>query len=261
MTKIMWYRVATAVVLALLMSGRVSAQVASLTASGFMESFDSMGQDGDTPPNGWSVWTIPGSNTTWQPPPVGIGIDPTQMSPELFGTPRGPLRAWVLPSFGPAATNNNGWNMASDDTPDDRSLAGGPTGVAGAVLELVLSNDSGSDVTALAISYDIRSFQVGSGGADELPGFWLFYSLDGGVTYTNVSDLNPDNNSVPNTAYNVTHIPMDLTGSPTYVIDLSATPLTAGSMISFCWVDDNGIASSPDQLIGLDNVTITIPSM
>ncbi len=138
-------------------------------------------------------------------------------------------------------------------------MAGGPTGVAGSVLELVLSNDSGSDVTALAISYDIRSFQVGAGGADELPGFWLFYSLDGGVTYTNVSDLNPDSNSVPNIAPNVTHIPMDLTGSPTYVIDLSATPLTAGSLINFCWVDDNGIASSPDQIIGLDNVAITIP--
>jgi hypothetical protein len=124
-----------------------------------------------------------------------------------------------------------------------------------------LSNDSGSDVTALAISYDIRSFQVGSSGDDELPGFWLFYSLDGGVTYTNVSDLNPDSTTVPNIAPNVTHIPMALTGSPTYVIDLSATPLTAGSIINFCWVDDNGIASSPDQIIGLDNVMITIPSM
>jgi hypothetical protein len=259
MTKIVWYRVATAMMLALLMSGRVSAQ-ASLTASGFTENFDSMGQDGDTPPNGWSLWTIPGSNTNWQPPPVGNGIDPTQMSPELFGTPRGPLRAWVLPSYGPAGTNNNGWNMASDDTPDDRALAGGPTGVSGGVLELVLSNDSGSDVTSLAISYDIRSFQVGADGADELPGFWLFYSLDGGITYTNVSELNPDNNTVPNTV-DVFHMPMAITGNPTTVIDLSATPLTVGSTINFCWVDDNGMPSSPDQLIGLDNVTITIPSM
>jgi hypothetical protein len=243
-----------------LVSARVSAQ-ASLTASGFTENFDSMAQDGVNPPDGWALYTIPGSNQTWQPPPVGVGIAPDQMSPELFGTPRGPLTPWVFPSFGTAATNNNGWNAASDDTPDDRALAGGPTGVAGAVLELVLTNNSGSDVTALAISYDIRSFQVGAGGADEIPGFWLFYSLDGGITYTNVSDLNTDNNSVPNTAYNVTHMPMDLTGSPTYRIDLSATPLTAGSNINFCWVDDNGIASSPDQLIGLDNVMITIPSM
>ena len=260
MSKIVWYRIAAVLVLALLLSARVSAQV-SLTASGFMENFDSMGQDGVTPPDGWSMYTIPGSNQTWQPPPVGVGIPPDQMSPELFGIPRGALTPWVFPSYGTARTNNDGYNAAGDDTPDDRAYAGCPTGVAGAVLELMLTNNTGSDLTSLAISYDIRSFQVGAGGADELPGFWLFYSLDGGMTYTNVSDLNPDNNSVPNIAYNITHMPMDLTGSATYVIDLSATPLTAGSTINFCWVDDNGIASSPDQIIGLDNVAITIPNM
>jgi hypothetical protein len=257
MLKMVWYCVAAAVVLVFLTSAPASAQP-MLTNDGFTENFDSMGQDGVTPPDGWSMWTIPGSNSTWQPAPVGGGVPPDQMSPELFGTPRGPLRAWVLPSFGPAGTNNNGWNMAADDNPDDRSLAGGPTGVAGAVLELVLTNGTGRDLTALAISYDIRSFQVGAGGPDELPGFWLFYSLDGGVTYTNVSELNPDGNSVPNTV-DVFHMPMALTGNPTTLIDLSATPLTAGSTINFCWVDDNGIASSPDQLIGLDNVSITIP--
>jgi hypothetical protein len=268
MSKIVGYRVSAAVVLALCMSAQASAQP-SLTASGFMENFDSMGQDGITPPNGWTTWTIPGSNTTWQPVSAGgVGIPPDQMSPETstLGTPtqRGidpdtPLTAWVFPSFGAGSNHINGWNAASDDNLDDRALAGGPTGVAGTALELVLANNSGSDIASLAISYDIRSFQVGAGGADELPGFWLFYSLDGGVTYTNVSDLNPDGNSVPNISPNVTHIPMDLTGSPTYVIDLSATPLTAGSNINFCWVDDNGIASSPDQIIGLDNVIITIP--
>jgi hypothetical protein len=257
MSKIVWYRVSAAVILALLSSAPVSAQP-SLTDSGFMENFDSMLQDGVAPPDGWTMYTIPGSNTTWQPPPVGVGIPPDQMSPELFGRPSSGLTPWVFPSYGTARTNNNGYNAAADDTPDDRALAGGPTGVAGAVLELVLTNGTGRDLTSLAISYDIRSFQVGAGGADELPGFWLFYSLDGGNTYTNVSELNPDNNSVPNTV-DVFHMPMAITGNPTTLIDLSATPLTAGSMINFCWVDDNGIASSPDQIIGLDNVVISIP--
>jgi len=35
--------------------------------------------------------------------------------------------------------------------------------------------------------------------------YWLFYSLDGGSTYTNVAQLNPDGTSVPNTV-GVTHI-------------------------------------------------------
>src|SRR5438552_8101563 len=125
-------------VLAPVVAAPVSAQP-MLTDNAFMESFDSMGQDGDTPPDGWAMFTIPGSNSAWQPSPVGTGIPPDQMSPELFGTPRGPLRAWVLPSFGPAGNNNNGWNMASDDNPDDRALAGGPTGVDGSVIELVLT--------------------------------------------------------------------------------------------------------------------------
>src|SRR5262249_22314871 len=133
MSKIVWYCISAAVVLAFFVAAPVSAQP-MLTDNGFTENFDSMGQDGDTPPGGWSMWTIPGSNSNWVPP---VGIPPDQMSPELFGTPRGPLRFWVLPSYGAAGTNNNGWNMASDDNPDDRSLAGGPTGVAGAVIELV----------------------------------------------------------------------------------------------------------------------------
>jgi hypothetical protein len=148
MSKMVWYCISAAVVLAFLVATPVSAQP-MLTDNGFMETFDSMGQAGDTPPDGWSTWTIPGSNMTWQPPPVGVGIPPDQMSPETstLGTPtqRGippdtPLTPWVFPSYGTGSNHLNGWNAASDDNPDDRALAGGPTGVAGTVIELVLTN-------------------------------------------------------------------------------------------------------------------------
>jgi hypothetical protein len=262
MSKIPWYRVSAALVLALLSSAPVSGQPA-LTNDGYTQNFDSMLQDGTWPPDGWFVYTIPGSNQTWQPS-VGIPVD--QMSPEFFGTQSQGLTAVLYPDTTPR-TNNNGYNAATSDAPDDRALTTSPTGVAGAVLELLLTNNTGRDLTSLSISYDIRRFTVGAGandtgngpGADELPGYWLFYSLDGGSTYTNVSDLNPDINSVPNTV-GVTHMPMDVTGMPTYLIDLSSSPLTAGATINFCWVDDNGIASSPDQIIGLDNVVITVPA-
>jgi hypothetical protein len=262
MSKILWYRVSAAVLLALLASAPVSGQPA-LTNDGFTENFDSMLQDGTLPPDGWTVYTIPGSNGVWTAL-TGIPVD--QMSPEFFGTPSQGLSAVLYPSSTPR-TNNNGFNAATDDAPDDRALTTSPTGVSGSVLELVLTNNTGRDLTSLSISYDIRRFTVGAGtsdtgngpGADELPGYWLFYSLDGGATYTNVSDLNPDINSVPNTV-GVTHMPMDVTAMPNYLIDLSSSPLTNGSMINFCWVDDNGIASSPDQIIGLDNVVITVPA-
>jgi hypothetical protein len=183
--------------------------------------------------------------------PTGIVAD--QMSPELFGSPSTGLTA-VLDPTGRA---NNGYNAATSAAPDDRALSTSPTGVAGAVLELMLTNNTGRTVTSLSISYDIRRFTVGSGttdygtgpGADEIPGYWLFYSLDGGGTYTNVSQLNTDINSVPNTV-GVTHMAGQF--------DLSS-PLADGQVINLCWVDDNGIASSPDQILGLDNVVITAP--
>jgi hypothetical protein len=160
------------------------------------------------------------------------------------GTLVSPLTAILDPT-----ANNNGYNAATSAARNDRSLTTAPTGIAGSVLELQLRNNTGVSLTALAASYDIRRFTVGAGGADELPGYWLFYSLDGGNTFTNVSQLNPDINSVPNT---VGVSPMAAQ------FDLSA-PLTDGSLIIFRWVDDNGIAPSPDQIIGLDNVSITTP--
>jgi hypothetical protein len=163
----------------------------------------------------------------------------------------------LIPEIDPMDRQNNGINGATSDAPDDRALTTSPTGVSGAVLELVLTNNAGRDLTSLNIAYDIRRFTAGVStddegngpGADELPGYWLFYSLDNGATYTNVSQVNPDIKSVPNTV-GVTHM--------TTTITLSST-LTAGSSIVFRWVDDNGIASSPDQIIGLDNVSITSP--
>src|SRR5437016_634488 len=240
MSKILWCRLLAAVFLAFCLSAPVAGQP-SLTSSGFTENFDSMGRDGTWPPDGWTVYTIPGGNGKWSAQ-TGIPVD--QMSPEFFGSPSQGLIA----TLNAASTNNNGFNAATPDAPDDRALATSPTSVAGAVVELFLTNNTGGPVTTLAISYDIRRFTAGSGGADELPGYWLFYSLDGGSTYTNVSALNPDSTSVPNTV-GVTH----MAGQ----IDLSSTPLANGGGINFCWVDDNGVPSSPDQIIGLDNVSIS----
>src|SRR5437879_6572183 len=71
MSKILRYRVAAAVVLALLSSAPVLGQV-SLTNDGFKENFDSMGQYGTAPPAGWSHYIIPGGNDAWQPSKGGI---------------------------------------------------------------------------------------------------------------------------------------------------------------------------------------------
>ena len=174
MSKILWYRVVTGVSLVLLWSAPLWGQ-ASLTNSGFTENFDSMGSTGTSPPSGWNVYSLAGSNTTFQ-----ASIPASSIS---GGTLVSPLTAMLNPS----ANNNNGYNAATSAAPNDRSLATAPTGNAASVLELQLRNNTGSALTALAASYDIRRFTVGASGADELPGYWLFYSLDGGTTFTNVT--------------------------------------------------------------------------
>ncbi len=89
-----------------------------------------------------------------------------------------------------------------------------------------------------------------------MPGYWLFYSLDNGSTWTNVSSLNPTRSGpggviVPN-SIGVTNVP--------------ATTITLGSAwanganLRLRWFDDNAQSPSPDQLLGLDNVAInTVP--
>src|SRR5207244_3454955 len=156
---ILCYRLFAAVVLALFLSTPVLAQP-TLKAGGFTENFDSMGQDGVSPPDGWAVYTIPGSNGTWS---AATGIREDQMSPEFYGRLSSGLTPVLFPSTPTAGNNNNGYNAATVDAPTDRALAAAPTGVAGAVLELVLTNNTGGPVTTLSVSYDIRRFQIGSG--------------------------------------------------------------------------------------------------
>src|SRR5207245_510846 len=162
MSKVMLYRISAVMVLALLSAAPVSGQ-ANLTSSGFKENFDSMGLDGTSPPDGWSVFIIPGSSGTWL---AQTGIREDQMSPEFFGIPSSGLTAILNPT----TRNINGFNAATSAFPNDRALTTSPTGIAGNVLELQLTNKTGGPVSSLFISYDIRRFTVGVGGDDELPG-------------------------------------------------------------------------------------------
>ena len=84
------------------------------------------------------------------------------------------------------------------------------------------------------------------------PAINSFYSTDSGTTLVNVSALNPALTgatvNVPNTV-GVTTVPLT-------TVTLSSSVAT-GSELRLRWVDDNAQQTSPDQIIGLDNVTIT----
>ena len=207
------------------------------------QNFDAMGA-GTTPPAGWSILTAAGGNSTWTAaiPITQTGVAMTTVTPLTLND-------------APSANNNNGYNaLGVSGLAGDRLIATAPTGIAGAAIQSQpFLNNSGGNLLSFDISYDIKRFTVGAGasgtppGADELPGYWLFYSLDG-TTWNNVAALNPTLANVPNT--------VGITSIPTTTVTLSSA-WANGSNLSLRWVDDNGIASSPDQIIGLDNVHLT----
>ncbi len=153
---------------------------------------------------------------------------------------------------GPMAFNIHGYNLRGTND-SDRALGTSPTGASGVAIQLVLTNTRGSAITGLRIGYDIRRYAAVStiDGDAELPGYQLFYSLDGGSTWTNVPALNPTLSGagiqVPNT--------QGTTSVPLTSINLLSNWIP-GSNLLLRWVDDNAEATSPDQIYGLDNVAI-----
>jgi hypothetical protein len=207
-------------------------------SGGFTENFDSMGGT-TTLPAGWSfLVAASGDKNTWtaSAPIVQTGVSMNA------GT-------GLTLNDAPTASNNNGYNaLGASGLTGDRCITTAPTGIAGVGIQSApIPNTSGAAITSFDISYDIKRFTVGSAGAEELPGFWLFYSVDAGTTWTNVVALNPTLTNVPNT--------VGVTNIPTTTVTLS-TPWANGANLLLRWVDDNAVTPSPDQIVGLDNVHV-----
>lgn len=212
----------------------VMAQV-SFTGADYVQNFDGMGT-GTAAPAGWEFYgALGGNSTTWTTtiPASGIG----------GGTLNSTLTASTTFS---ASSNTAGWNYALPETPTDRALGTSPTSGRGLVLQLRLTNDTGSAINAIRVGFDTRRFTAA---VNHLPGYWLFYSVDDGTTWTSASTLNPTASTVPGT--------VGVTNTGSSHVSLAA-PWPAGGELRLRWVDDNG-DTSPDQIYGLDNVTIGVP--
>ena len=214
----------------------------------YSQNFDSMGTTGTAPPSGWSQFPCNfGTNATWSTSIPASGTNSVaSMAVSTAGTT-------LTVNNAPTATNNNGYN-AQGASSSDRVLATSPTSYAGAIIQLRLTNNTGSPLNSINVGYDIRRYTVATT-ANELPGYWLFYSLDNGTTWTNISALTPVISGstgvvVPNTV-GVTTVP------PTTITFGSSVANGSGFVLR--WVDDNAQQTSPDQIIGLDNVSISVP--
>jgi hypothetical protein len=212
----------------------VMAQV-SFTGADYVQNFDSMGT-GTAAPAGWEFYgALGGSSTTWTTtiPASGIG----------GGTLNATLTAST--SF-TTSSNTAGWNFALTTSPTDRALGTSPTSGQGVVLQLRLTNNTSSAINVIRVGFDTRRFTAA---ANHLPGYWLFYSVDNGTTWANASAINQTASTVPNS--------IGVTNTAITLISLAA-PWPVGGELRLRWVDDNG-DTSPDQIYGLDNVTIGVP--
>lgn len=223
-----------------LLAASGASQAVSLTAGGYAQNFDAMGTSGTAAPAGWSVWVgnTDTSNSTWTTSIKANGSNSVASMVAASGA--------LTASSNPSGTKNNGFNAAyASNNTADRVLATSPTSYSGSALQLALTNTTGSGFNQLTVSYDTRRYASVST-AGELPGYWLFFSLDGS-SWSNVAALNPTLATVPNSS--------GLSQVTNASFSLGAT-VGNSQNLWLRWVDDNARQTSPDQILGLNNVSV-----
>jgi MYXO-CTERM domain-containing protein len=218
-----------------------AAGTVNLGSDGYAESFDAMGTAGTAPPTGWAVYTGNSgtSNSTWTSAITANGSNSVASMVATTGA--------LTATSAPTTTANNGFNAARQPgATADRVLATSPTTVSGGALQLALVNTTGHAFDQLLLGYDTVRFTAVSS-ANELPGYQMFSSLDGS-SWTHLAALDPSLATVPNT------VGVSTVGATR--VSLGGT-VAQGATLYLRWVDDNARQTSPDQIIGLNNVTVS----
>lgn len=229
--------------LASILLGTAAHAQVSFPTAGYSENFDSMGTSGTAAPTGWKhlSFNMTTSNSTWTTSIFASGTN--SVASIAVGAAATTLVARTTP---PTGNQNSGYNVPFSTTATtDRVIATAPSSVTGSGIQLQMTNGTGTTLTGLNIAFDtVRYLAVGS--ANELPGYWVFVSTDG-TTWTNVTP-NPTITAVPNTV-----------GVTTTTLTANGLSIATGGTFYIRWIDDNAVATSPDQIIGLNNVAISIP--
>lgn len=146
------------------------------SAVAYTQNFDTVFAGSTTTlPTGWVIKDIAGDaatfNTTAHPTPTQVATATVNSSSLVVWDSTGSVPA----NF--ASAGNVGAGSAAN-----RALGTSPANVAARVVELSLKNDGTSPITGGTLTYDVADFGTGATSAEENPGFTLFYSLTGGTT-------------------------------------------------------------------------------
>lgn len=234
----------TAIVLSALalVGSSAAAQTVNFGDLGISENFNSMGTSGTSAPNGWKHFTAGfGNNTTWTTSILTSGSNSLASIP--VSSPATTLTAITTPS----TTNNNGFNAArTTGNTADRALATSPTTVAGSIIQVAMVNTRAAGIasgSAFTLAYDVIRYRTVSS-PNELPGYNAFISLNG-TSWTQIGSL-MTNAEVPNTL-----------GIATRTLNFNLPGVwNVGATAYVRFVDDNADQTSPDQIVGLDNVSL-----
>ena len=194
------------------------------------------------------VASFTGSHFTYTNAPGSL-LDSNAIITASIGSGASTLVVW---NVGSAVTDKSYqlFNIGCWDSLNDRAL--------GTVIQLALANNSGSPLAGVTFSYTERCLTNGStsngsytdDGTErlELPGYEFFYSLTGDTNATNWFEVN---------ALCFTNWIQGTSSDSGPVTITFPTPLPANGVIYFRWADDNCVASSPDQMFAIDNISVS----
>jgi hypothetical protein len=236
-----------------------TAQATPTTFSGsYSENFDEIGSTGTTLPAGFTSMAIAGGNSDYT---AANPISATAIANAAADTQT--LLIWNA-GTAVAKSGTQSYNIGCWDSLTDRALGTDPTGTGAQVIQLAMTNNTGSTLYGVTFSYDCKCLTNGSAGTEmtELPGYCFFYSTTGTSSAANWSEV-----GYAGTTNDVGGIPaahglclpnytQGTTMSSGPVTIRFATPLTNNGVMYFRWADDNNIASSPDQMLAIDNISI-----
>src|SRR5215471_8920314 len=152
----------------------------SFTGS-YTNDLDSLGTGGTAMPAGFSALVLSGNNATY-------GVASPITAAAIAGAVASSSQSLTVWNAGGAVASSSTtlFNRGSFGNINDRALGTDPTSVGAMVVELALTNSTGTNLPGVIFSYAVKCLTNGTGGSGtesaDLPGYSFFYSLTGGAT-------------------------------------------------------------------------------